>query len=141
MGDGPLKLEFEKYALEKKVNVEFRGRLEYPKMCGLLSACDVAVNPISHGAAQSIINKHADYVASGIPVISTQECKEYKRLVYAYDMGINCDNGNIIQIADAIEKIMNDETVRERMGENARRCARERFDRKYTYKLILTKIN
>lgn len=137
MGDGPLKQEFEKYANDKDVNVEFAGRLEYPKMCGMLSACDVAVNPISHGAAQSIINKHADYAASGIPVISTQECEEYRRLVEEYGMGVNCDNGHINQIADAIERLMNDADVRKQMGNNTRKCAEDRFNRKESYKRII----
>jgi len=136
MGDGPLKLEFEKYASDKNVNAEFTGRLDYSKMCGMLSACDVAVNPISRGAAQSIINKHADYAASGIPVISTQECEEYRKLVDEYDMGINCDNGDINQIADAIEGLIREADARKQLGNNARRCAEEKFDRNNTYNEI-----
>lgn len=53
----------------------------YPEMCGRLVACYIAVNPITHGAAQSIINKHGDYAASGLPVVNTQECEEYRNLV------------------------------------------------------------
>ena len=56
MGSGPLKYEFEKYAKENKVNVEFTGRLNYEEMVGRLVSCEIAVNPISNGAAQSIIN-------------------------------------------------------------------------------------
>lgn len=67
MGDGPLKYEFEKYARGKQVNVLFAGRLSYDEMVGLLCVCDIAVNPISKGAAQSIINKHSDYAAAGLP--------------------------------------------------------------------------
>ena len=73
MGDGPDKEKFEKYAAQKKVNAAFVGRLKYNEMCSLLKACDITVNPIAHMAAQSIINKHADYAASGLPVVSTQE--------------------------------------------------------------------
>ena len=42
-------------------------------MVGMLGVCDIAVNSISKGAAQSIINKHGDYAAAGLPVVNTQE--------------------------------------------------------------------
>ena len=75
-------------------------------MCALISKCDVAVNPIMHNAAQSIINKHADYAAAGIPVVSTQESREYRTLVEKYHMGFNCQNGNAQEIADKIQKLI-----------------------------------
>lgn len=140
MGDGPLKAVFEQYAVDKGVNVEFTGRLSYDKMCALLAACDVAVNPILHGAAQSIINKHADYAAAGIPVISTQECEEYQHLVEQYEMGINCLSGDFKRLADAILRIYSNEKLRITLGDNARKCAEDKFDRKNAYVSIIDMI-
>lgn len=137
MGDGPRRAEFEKNAREKQVDVWFTGRLPYAEMCGLLSACDIAVNPITHGAAQSIINKHADYAAAGLPVINTQECREYRKLVNQYQMGFNCENSDGVELADCIEIMGKNKSIREQMEENARRCAEERFDRKSTYQVII----
>lgn len=136
MGDGPLRQTFEGYANDKKINVEFTGRLEYAKMCARLAACDVAVNPISHGAAQSIINKHADYAAAGIPVISTQECEEYRNLVDQYDMGFNCNNNDAEDLSEKIRLLMENANLRKAMGRNARKCAEERFDRLNSYSVI-----
>lgn len=87
MGDGPLKETFENIAAG--VNVTFVGRLPYEQMCGVLTACDMAVNPIVGRSAATIINKHADYAASGLPVLNTQECEEYRNLVDEYKMGFN----------------------------------------------------
>lgn len=140
MGDGPLRQEFERYAARKKVRVQFTGLLEYEKMCGLLTSCDIAINPISHRAAQSIINKHADYAAAGIPVVSTQENEEYRELVETYHMGFNCINGNAGDLAEKIEMLVNDKELRKEMGKNARRCAEERFDRRKSYQEILKRI-
>lgn len=137
MGNGPLKEEFEKYAKDKDVNCEFTGRLEYPNMIGILCSCDIAVNPISHNAAQSIINKVGDYAAAGLPVISTQECKEYRDLVDNYKIGFNCENGNSQDIADKLEKLIFNKDLRNEMGKNNRRLAEERFDRRVTYKEIV----
>ena len=137
MGDGPRKEEFEKYAAAKGVDAWFAGRLPYKEMCGLLCACDIVVNPITHGAAQSIINKHADYAASGLPVLSTQECQEYRDLVDEYRMGFNCANNDAADLADKLAWLMKDEPLRREMGANARRCAEERFDRAHSYQEIV----
>lgn len=133
MGDGPKKGEFEVYARKKKIRVEFVGRLTYNAMCSLLSNCDITVNPIAHMAAQSIINKHADYAASGKPVVSTQESDEYRKLIEQYQMGFNCRNNDSIDLAEKLKLLVNDNEMRLQMGANARRCAEERFDRKISY--------
>lgn len=137
MGDGPRRAEFEQHAKEKEINAVFTGRLPYPIMCGKLAACDIVVNPITHGAAQSIINKHADYAASGLPVINTQECSEYRNLVETYKMGFNCNNNDAKDLAKKLEILLNDKALRHEMGQNARKCAEERFDRKNSYQEIL----
>lgn len=140
MGDGPRRSEFENYAKKKKVKANFLGRIPYENMCSVLSACDITVNPITHLAAQSIINKHADYAASGLPVISTQENTEYKRLVDEYCMGYNCKNGDAEELAERLKYLVYDENQRKEMGSNARKCAEERFDRKKTYQLLMSEI-
>ena len=79
MGDGPM---MEKYMGDARgLNVTFTGRVPYDQMCGALCACDMVVNPIVGTSVASIINKHADYVACGKPVLNTQESAEYRKLV------------------------------------------------------------
>ena len=137
MGDGPRKTEFEEYAKKKNVSCTFTGRLSYPKMCGLLGVCDITVNPIVTGSAASIINKHGDYAASGLPVINTQECQEYRALVDEYKMGFNCENGNSKEMADRIVQLIENPKLRENMCRNSRRCAEEKFDRKTSYQSLI----
>jgi len=137
MGDGPRRAEFEALAESTGADAVFTGMLPYGQMCGRLCACDLVVNPISQGAAQSIINKHADYAACGLPVLSTQESPEYRALVEQYDMGINCPCGDAAALADALETLVKDGALRRRMGENARRCAEERFDREAGYRELV----
>ena len=133
MGDGPRKKEFEEYAEKYDIDVLFTGRLEYSEMCALLCECDIVVNPIVKGSAGSIINKHADYAASGLPVLNTQECDEYRELVEVYDMGYNCINGDATDLADKMLVLLKDDKLRSEKGKNARRCAEERFDRENSY--------
>ncbi len=136
MGNGPLANEFENYAKEKDIKAEFYGRLEYPVMVGRLCNCDVAVNPINKGSAGSIINKVGDYAAAGLPVISTQECEEYKKIVEDYNIGFNCSNDNVDDIAEKIKILYNDENLKKQKGNNNRKLAQEKFERKSTYKEI-----
>ena len=136
MGDGPLKNDFEKYAVENQLDVVFYGRVPYPKMCGLLASCDACVNPISKGAAQSIINKHGDYAATGLPVINTQSNPEYRELIDIYKCGINCECANSTDVAEAIKYLITDKDVRMVMGQGARTLSEEKFDRTCSYKTI-----
>lgn len=133
IGDGPRRTEFEEKARQLGVDAVFTGWIPYDQMCALLCQCDMAVNPIAKGAAQSIINKHADYAAACLPVISTQESQEYKALIDTYKMGFNCCDGDWHDMADKILQLANDDDLREQMGRNARRCAEEKFDRCSSY--------
>lgn len=137
MGDGPLKEKFESYAREKQIDAEFLGRLEYAKMVGTLCSCDIAVNPISRGAAQSIINKVGDYAAAGIPVVNTQENNEYRNLVEEYKIGFNCENNNSNDLAEKINILWNDEKSRKEFGNNNRKLAEKKFNRNRTYNEIV----
>lgn len=137
MGDGPRRAEFEQYATERNLGVVFAGKLSYDQMCSLLMMCDIAVNPIAHNAAQSIINKHADYAAAGIPVLSTQESIEYRDLVDTYQMGFNIANGDSYEFAERLWQLCEDKETRLKMGKSARRCAEKLFDRKRTYKRLV----
>lgn len=139
-GDGPYLERFKNYAKNCKIRSVFHGRVDYPVMAANLSKSDVAVNPIVKGAAQSIINKHADYAAAGLPVVNTQECPEYRELLERYACGIICDVESVQQIADALQTLIENPDKRKRMGANSRRMAEELFDRRNTYRQIVKTI-
>lgn len=136
MGDGPLKDEFEKEA--RGLKVTFVGRLPYEQMCAILSACDIVVNPIVGSSVATIINKHADYAASGKPVINTQRSEEYQKLVDKYQMGLNCNDFH--DVLRALKDLLDSKKMREQMGKAARKCAEECFDRGRTYEQLVGKI-
>lgn len=133
MGRGPLQEKFEALAKEYAIDAEFTGMLPYEEMVKRLVGCHVAVNPIVKGSAGSIINKVGDYAAAGLPVVNTQECPEYRELVEKYRCGINCPVGQWKPVAQALEKLLEDEHLRMEMGANARRLAEDKFDRDRSY--------
>jgi len=136
MGDGPLKSKFEDYSKSKQISILFTGRLPYDEMVGILGVCDIAVNPITRGAAGSIINKHADYAAAGLPVLNTQESLEYRNLVNSYNMGLNCNNNDPKDLAEKLIILFENPEMRIEMGKNSRRLAEDKFDRRNSYKVI-----
>lgn len=137
IGSGPLEERFKRQAKELGIPCTFTGKLPYGQMCAQLSQCDIAVNPITKGAAQSIINKHADYAMAGLPVVNTQECKEYQTLLKKYYCGINCEPNSVGQVAEAILLLLKDRKMCEKMQRNARKMGEEKFDRSKTYGEIL----
>lgn len=134
-GDGPKMEEFQAHA--EGLPVHFWGRLLYSDLIGYAKNGDIAVNPIVKGAAQSIINKHADYAAAGLPVVNTQECPEYRNLLESYGCGINCEVESVEQVAKALQELIENPEKRKQMGANSRRMAEERFDRRNTYQQIV----
>lgn len=136
MGDGQQRERLEAFAKEQELKVTFTGRLPYPSMVSTLCQCDFAVNPIRGKSAASIINKVGDYAAAALAVVNTQESKEYRGLLEEYGAGMNCENGNVSQIATAIEELCENETLRKAMGQGNRRLAEEKFDREKRYPLL-----
>lgn len=140
MGDGPLRERFTKLAKANNIKATFTGRIPYERMCSLLADCDITINPIMRNAAQSVINKHADYVASGLPIISTQENQEFRNLIDEYEIGFNCNNGDIADMASKISRLATDRQLRGKLGKNARRLAEIKFNRAKTYQELATTI-
>lgn len=137
IGDGPRRKEFEDYARRNGIHGVFTGKLDYSDMVKRLCKCDIAVNPIVKNSAATIINKHADYAAAGLPVVNTQESLEYRRLLEKYQGGLNCEQGNTQDLADKLTALIIDKKARIQMGDNSRRLAEERFNRNKTYLKIV----
>ena len=136
MGDGIKRIEFEDCAKESRIDFEFTGMLPYGEMVKRLVKCDIAVNPIVKGSAGSVINKVCDYAAAALPVVNTQECEEYRKLLRDYNSGINCAVGSIDEVAAALIMLIDNKELRVEMGKNSRKLAEEKFDRDCTYKEI-----
>lgn len=137
MGDGNDREAFQSYAEERKVDAVFTGFIPYEEMCAMLYSCDITINPIVGTSVASIINKHGDYAASGLPVINTQDSDEYCKLINDYNMGLNSVGKDAEDLAQKIQQLMDDKDLRIEMGKNARRCAEEKFDRGMTYKKLV----
>lgn len=138
LGGGPLKEELEQLAKEHRCkNVEFVGYMPYEKMAAYLAKSDIVVNSFVKKAPQSIVTKIGDYLASGHPMINTCMSPEFRKKVETDGFGVNIMPEDEEVLADAIEKLYENEDVRKEMGKQARKIAEEQFDRPESYKKIV----
>lgn len=140
MGSGPMQEKFEEYAENNNLPVRFTGRLSYEDMVKRLVKCDFGVNVLQEKAAQSIINKHADYLSAGIPIINIQKDNEFSDLLRKNNAGIVCPVDDISTLKNAIKELAENKELRDTMGKNSRKLAEKYFDRKATYGKIINLI-
>ena len=113
------------------------GYAPYPKMAAYLAKSDILVNSFVKKAPQSIVTKIGDYLAAGRPMINTCMSPEFREKVEKDGFGINIMPEDVTILADAIEKLYEDNAGREEMGRKARKIAEEQFDRPESYKKII----
>ena len=142
LGQGPDEEKLRKHVekIDAK-NVEFIGFLPYEKMAAFLCKSDITVNAIKKKASQSIINKVADYFASGAPMLNSCTCQEQRDMVDDYQVGMNYEAENPDSLAEVIRKLYDDPDLRKQYGENAKKLALEKFDRRTSYLEILKRID
>ena len=142
LGQGPEGESLMNYAKTKQLdNVDFVGFVEYEKMAAYLSKSDMTINSVKKRASQSIINKVADYFAAGVPCLNGSLCKEMQQLINDYQAGINFEPENVDSLVEAILFIINNEDKAKLFGENAKKLAKEKFDRSVTYHNILKRLD
>ena len=137
MGGGPMKEELEMLANDRQIyNVEFVGYAPYDKMAAYLKKSDILVNSFVRKAPQSIVTKIGDYLAAGKAMINTCMSPEFRNKVEKDGFGINIEPEDVNILADAIEKLYENEDQRLEMGKKARQIAEEQFDRPKAYRKI-----
>lgn len=138
LGQGPYEEEHKVYASTIGAdNVDFLGFMDYQKMAAYLSKTDITINNIKKNASQSIINKVADYFASGKPMLNSCRNEEMQWLIDHYRTGLNYDAENVDDFLKKFEILYSDSEMRMNMGSNARKLAMEKFDRNNSYKKII----
>lgn len=137
LGDGPDREKLEARAAELDAPVDFLGYTAYDLMAAYLCASDIMVNSLVTSAAQSIVTKIGDYLASGNPMINTGSSPEFRAKVTSDGFGVNVEAENAQALADAIEKLAEHASLRKIMGSKARAVAENEFDQPRAYREIV----
>ena len=137
LGDGPDREKLEARATELDAPVDFLGYTAYELMAAYLCASDIVVNSLVKSAAQSIVTKIGDYLASGNPMINTGSSPEFRAKVSADGFGVNVEAEDAEALADAIAKLAGHPSLRKIMGSKARAVAESEFDQPRAYREIV----
>lgn len=119
MGSGPEWKEIKAYAKNKPGKFEFLGLIPYDQMCQILGASDVGLNPIVKGSVASLINKVGDYAACELPVLNTQDCKEYQDLLLKYNAGLSSPAGDLNGLIGNLNKVLDNPKLIAKMRKGA----------------------
>lgn len=132
-GDGPQSQEMQDLARSMGLgNVTFTGIMSYIRLTHLLCQCDVGIIAVVPGSRISMPNKLFDYMAAGLPLISslTGECEA---LVAKEGIGLQYEAGDAQSLRTAVLHFYDNGRDRLAMGVRARKLAEERFDMNKTY--------
>ncbi|MCC6019434.1 MAG: glycosyltransferase family 4 protein [Candidatus Verstraetearchaeota archaeon] len=128
-GDGPLKNAIQKIS-KKSDKILYLGVIPYQKLLENLASADatfVFYSPTNLNNIYSASNKFFDAMMMGVPIIVNEE-SIHSRIVKKYNCGLVVPYGNIRSLENAILKLKNDATLRERFGKNGRRAFKENFE-------------
>ena len=137
LGDGPDRQRLEELARQENAPVDFLGYCPYDLMAAYLSASDVTVNSLKKDAAQSIVTKIGDYLASGKPMINTGSSPEFRNKVTTNGFGLNVEAENPEALADVLEELARNPSLRKIMGARGRAVAEREFDQRTSYLAIV----
>lgn len=134
LGQGPEKESLVRFVQKEGINnVYFLGFKPYGEMAAYLCKSDVTLNAVKSNAPQSIINKVADYFASGVPMLNSCCCEEQKQMVDNYRVGFNYEPGNYNDLANKVLFLYMNPSISAELGANAKKLAFEKFDREKTH--------
>jgi glycosyltransferase involved in cell wall biosynthesis len=119
MGDGELRTQLEEYSREHGLRdgVHFAGfvnQLDLPKHYAM---CDVFVLPSLYEPRGAVIN---EAMACGLPVIVTDRCGSIGDIVLAGENAFIYPAGEAEALADDMDRLTIDDTLRERMAGRSR---------------------
>lgn len=140
LGDGPDRAKLEELARELSAPVDFLGYTPYDRMAAWLSASDIVVNSLVKSAAQSIVTKIGDYLASAHPMVNTGSSPEFRAKVSADGFGVNVEAEDVRALADALAKLAHSASLRKIMGAKGRAVAEREFDQPQSYRTIVNLI-
>jgi glycosyltransferase involved in cell wall biosynthesis len=127
VGDGDLKKSYEKLAndlgIEKRCN--FVGKLDEKELIAKYQSVDLLVLPSLSGAeAFGLVALEAQ--SCGTPVVAS-DLPGVRTVVSNNETGILVPPSDVQALSGAISRLINDDELRLRMGENARRRVLEKF--------------
>lgn len=121
-----IKKESKRLNLDNIMVLDFQDYSELPLV---LSSADVLISILEEGAAQySVPSKVLTYLCSQKPIVlSVASSNLSAKILDAANAGICTDSGDSQSFINAIETLVNDKTLRDKLGANGRLYAEQNF--------------
>lgn len=137
LGDGPDKEKILDLLKKKSIKYVYPGYVEYGLMGAYLKKCNILVNCINRHSVSTVINKIADYLAAGIPILNGSPSEELNKLVSDYYIGKNYIPENIDSFYTTLLDMISNVDQIDIMKSNSFKVANSRFDRATSYQSII----
>lgn len=109
-------------------NVVFTGWVNAHEINWLASHAAIGLQPYASGAPQGLSNKLFEYLAAGVPIVSSLG-GETARLLADTGCGLTYRPGDATDCLQQISLLADDEGLRRAMGQKGRQLFHSRFDR------------
>ncbi len=117
---------------KKNPNVVIAGWCERPKIDKILSMSSVGLAPYVSGAPQTLPNKPFEYMAAGLPILSSLE-GECRRLIETESIGAHYISGSSADLFKKITWFFDHPAETKQMGINARKLLESKFSADIIY--------
>jgi glycosyltransferase involved in cell wall biosynthesis len=107
-------------------NVMFPGWVSAEEVDALMTLSHVGLAPYRGGAKMSLPNKPFEYMAGGLPVVSSLE-GELKELLELYRCGLTYRAGDVDSLVQCLERLRSNPDLRKTMSRNGR----DRYERSF----------
>ncbi|WP_437205810.1 glycosyltransferase family 4 protein [Planctomicrobium sp. SH664] len=134
-GGGPREQEL-KQLIGDLPNVRYLGWVTSRDLAWIMERCDVGFAAYAPGVLQSLPNKPIEYLAGGLPVLTTLR-GELESLLREYDCGEACDPSDIDGLSRWLIRMKEMEGLRSRLRANAVRLFEEQFNATHVYGALI----
>ena len=133
-GDGPRREEFIKMAQGLR-SVIFPGWVDAPKIQSIMSISHFGLAPYKAGENFSLPNKPFEYMAGGLPILSSIS-QELPEILEKSNCGLSYSGLSVDELVEKIEQLIGNEKLRQQMGINAK----ELFEKEFSTEIVFNKI-
>jgi glycosyltransferase involved in cell wall biosynthesis len=117
-------------SLKNKGVLQLIQQIPFSEVLGWLYASDIGISlvlPVDTNCYLAAPQKLYEYFAAGLPVVAA-DVPTLRRIVTKYECGLLVDPFSPRDIANALIQLAQDNDLRQRMGQNARRAAESEFN-------------
>lgn len=113
-------------------NLKVTGWLDQQRLNAILSLSDIGLLPYRSIHSAAMRNKPLDFLSHGTPMVSSLS-GELAQLIERYQLGLTCPEGDVAAFCRAVDELVVDPGLRDRMRANGLALFKEQFSARKVY--------